>query len=417
VTGQGRIELPSHAEVVVVGAGLAGLAAAATLRAAGRDVHVIEASNGVGGRVRTDIVDGFQLDRGFQILLTAYPEVSRQLDVAALRLQTFDPGALVMIDGTGHRMVDPLRSPTAIVGTVAAPVGSLADKLRVARLRWHVTRTPVPQLLRGDDVSTLDGLRQDGFSQTMIDRFFRPLFAGIQLDPELTTSRRMFDAIFSSLARGDAAIPAAGMQAIPNQLAAKVEAERLHLGVAAASLDGTSVHTAEGRVDAASVIVATEGPAAARLLGLAPVGSNPVTCVWFAAERPPVKDKLIVLDGSGHGPALNVAIHSNVATSYAPEGQALIAAACPGVADPDIEPLVRRQLAGWWGSDVSAWRHLRTDTIAHGQPTQRVPFAPKRQVALGGGVFVCGDHRDTASIQGALFSGRRCAEAVLTQTS
>jgi hypothetical protein len=136
--------------------------------------------------------------------------------------------------------------------------------------------------------------------------------------------------------------------------------------------------------------------------------------VWFGAEAPPLADRYIVLNGTGEGPALNIAVMSNVAPEYAPEGSALIAAACPGVNDAGLEPVVRAQLRGIWGSAVESWVHLRTDAIAHGQPGQRPPFSPKQSVARGDGLFVCGDHRDTASIQGALFSGRRCADAVLS---
>lgn len=138
----------------------------------------------------------------------------------------------------------------------------------------------------------------------------------------------------------------------------------------------------------------------------------PATCVWFAAQRPPTDSRLTLLDGTGTGLALDVAVMSNVAPEYAPQGSALIAAACPGAADADIEPGVRRQLSGWWGPQANDWRHLRTHVIPHGQPDQRPPFSPKQRAALGDGLFVCGDHRDTASIQGALFSGRRCGEAV-----
>jgi hypothetical protein len=168
------------------------------------------------------------------------------------------------------------------------------------------------------------------------------------------------------------------------------------------------------RINAERIVVATDGPTAARLTGLPPVGSNPATCVWYAATVAPISHRLIVLDGTGAGPALNVAVMSNVAPEYAPAGSALIAAACPGVDDGAIEPAVRAQLKGLWGPAVERWVHLRTDAIAHGQPSQHPPFHPKQRIALGEGLFVAGDHRDTASIQGALFSGRRCAEAVLT---
>jgi phytoene dehydrogenase-like protein len=222
--------LPASTEVVVIGAGLAGLACARTLQAAGRDVVVLEASDGVGGRVRTDVVDGFRLDRGFQVLLTAYPEVQRQLDVAALRLQRFDPGSLVWTGGKGHVVSDPFRDPRHLLSSATAPIGSIGDRIRVARLRRRLLRTPVPQLLRGPDLPTAAALRARGFSPTMIERFWRPLFAGIQLDPELATSNRMFDTIFRSLASGDATVPAEGMGAIPAQLASHLRPGTVRLG-------------------------------------------------------------------------------------------------------------------------------------------------------------------------------------------
>jgi phytoene dehydrogenase-like protein len=413
-------ELAEYAEVVVVGAGLAGLAAARTLQQAGREVVVLEASDDVGGRVRTDRVDGFLLDRGFQVLLTAYPEVTRQLDVAALRLQPFEPGALVWRNGRGYPVVDPFRDPLnsarhprELLASATAPIGTVADKARVALMRRSLGQGPAAALFHKPDMSTLSALRARGFSETMIERFFRPLFGGIQLDPTLATSARMFDAIFRCLAEGDSAVPADGMGAIPAQLASRLKPGTVHLNTAVEAVTGRTVRLVGGRtITANAVVVATEGPASHRLIGTRGVGSKPVTAVWFAADRAPSNRNLIVLDGDGTGLAGNVAIMSNAAPSYAPAGQALIVAAIAGVADPLAEPAVRRQLRGWWGLQVDSWRHLRTDAIAHGQPDQSVPFSPKRRISLGEGLFVCGDHRDTGSIQGALFSGRRTGEAV-----
>ena len=411
--GNGRAPVPQRAEVVVIGAGLAGLAAARVLTDADRDVVVVEASDDVGGRVRTDEVEGFLVDRGFQVLLTAYPELDRQLDTDALRLRSFEPGALVRIDDRFHAVGDPFRQPGRLLSTAVAPVGTPLDKLRLLSLRRRLQATTVPQLLRGRDVDTADALRQDRFSPAMVERFFRPLVGGIQLDPDLSASRRMFDTIFRTLSDGDAAVPAAGMGAIPRQMATRLPSGTVHLECPASHVQPGQVTLEGGRVVSADrIVVATEGPAAATLLDLPAVGSRPATCVWFAAERPPTDSRLIVLDGTGTGPALNVAVMSNVAPEYAPEGSALIAAACPGATDPDAEAAVRRQLSGWWGPQVEHWNHLRTHVIPHGQPDQRPPFSPKQRIALGDGLFVCGDHRDTASIQGALFSGRRCGEAV-----
>ncbi len=401
-------------DVVIVGAGLAGLAAARTLTDAGREVALLEASDGPGGRVRTDLVDGFRLDRGFQVLLTAYPDVERQLDVDALDLRPFDPGSLVWICDRLHAIGDPIRMPRRLLDSATAPVGSLADKVRLARLLLRLRRADPRALLRGPDRTTLDALRAEGFSPTMIERFFRPLIGGIQLDPDLGASSRMFEVVLRCLAVGDSAVPAAGMQAIPDQLASRLPQGVLRLHTPVTSIVDGSVTTSVGDVIRAEhTIVATEGPAAAGLLGLPAVGSMPVACVWFAAEQPPFAQKLIALDGSNSGPALNVSVMTNVAPEYGPAGAALIAAACPGHTDPDLEPAVRRQLRAWWGSQVDGWRHLRTDVIAHGQPDSRPPFHPKQSVRVRDQVYVCGDHRDTPSIQGALYSGRRAAEAIL----
>lgn len=406
-----RMRRPDEA-VVIVGAGLAGLSCAVALHDAGIPVRILEASDGIGGRVRTDHIDGYTLDRGFQVALTAYPELHRQLDIAALDLQAFDPGALVWRNGKGSVVGDPFRRPGTTLSTVGAPIGSLFDKARIARLRHRLRSVHPVRLLQGADTSTRDALSNDGFSDVIIERFFRPLVGGIQLDPDLADSRRMFDVIFRMLADGDSVVPAAGMQAIPRQLADRLPADAIELNTRVSATTPDSVTVDGSIIRASAVVVATEGPAACELLGLAPVESKCVGAVYFATQQAPVADKLVVLDGTGRGPVLNVAVMSNVAPSYAPPGSHLVVAALPGHDGPSIDDDARRQLRGWWGPRVDTWEHLATYRIAHGQPRQRPPFDPKRRVRLDDGRFVCGDHRDTASLQGAMYSGRRCGLAV-----
>lgn len=408
------MSLPSQCDVVIVGAGLAGLSAARVLQQHGLSVIVLESSDDVGGRVRTDMVDGFQLDRGFQVILTAYPELKSQVDMRALDLRPFDPGALVWRNGKGHVVSDPFRKPQTLATTALAPIGTVLDKARIVLLRSRIMRRNPVSLLSGQDVSTDVALRAFGFSTKMINRFFRPLFGGIQLDPHLATSRRMFDVIFRSLSEGQSVLPSRGMQALPIQMASRLAEGTIHLNSRVSTIDGAKVTLASGKsITARAVVVATDGPTASSLLGIPTVESRKVGCVYFSADTPPTREKLVVLDGTGHGPVLNVAVISNVAPSYAPADKHLIVAALPGVTDGDLEAISRQQLRSWWGPQVDGWKHLRTYVINHGGPVQKPPFSPKQRVNLGNGQFVCGDHRDTGSIQGAMFSGRRCGEAVV----
>ncbi len=408
--------LPAHADVVIVGAGLAGLVAARVLEQHGISPVLLEASDGVGGRVRSDIVDGFILDRGFQVLLTGYPEIYRHLDIPALDLRAFEPGANVWREGKSHIVGDPFRRPKTLVSTTFAPIGTVMDKARIALMRAKLKKSDPKQLLRGNDIPTATALRAMGFSSKMIERFFRPLVGGIQLDPSLSSSRRMFDVIFRTLATGDSVVPARGMGEITQQLAASLKNTSLHLNTAVTAVSSGSVTVAGGHTIAAkAIIVAAEGPAASQLLGLPPVPSKSAGCVYFSAPSAPVDGAYVVLDGHGQGPVYNVAVMSEVSPHYAPAGKHLIAAAIPGVIDGDLEAIARTQLRSWWGAQVDTWTHLRTYKIAHGQPGQDAPFSPKQNVSLGDGLYVCGDHRDTASIQGAMYSGRRCAELVAQQ--
>jgi len=407
------LQLPESVDTAIVGAGVAGLACARRLVEAGQSVVVVEASDGVGGRVRTDVVDGYRLDRGFQVLLTAYPEVRRVLDLDALDIHAFSPGATIWIDGEGYDIGDPFRDRSALVDTIRSPALPLSDKLRILRLRTKVRRGEARRLFGKPEQTTAERLVSLGFSDEAVTRFLGPLFSGIQLDPELATSSRMFDIIFRCLSEGDTGVPRLGIGAIADQLASAIPAPNIVLGCPATAVSATRVQTPDGVIDADQVVVATDGPAAAELLGLPDPGSNPVSCVWFSADIPPTTTRSIVLDGRNSGPVLNLAVMTNVAPSYAPAGRHLIAAACPGTLSADLEDEVTGQLRGWFGAPVDDWTVLRVDRIAHGQPRQAPPLRPRQRVRLPDGRWVCGDHRDTASLQGAMFSGRRTAEAIL----
>jgi len=408
--------------VYVVGAGLAGLRCARRLHDHGVEATVLEAGDGVGGRVRTDRVEDFLLDRGFQVLLTAYPEAADALDYAKLELRPFYPGAMVRTGGRFATVADPFRRPWDGLRTVLAPVGGLGDKLKVASLRRQVTAGSLEELFARPETTTREALAVRGLSDTIVDRFFRPLFGGVLLDRELGTSSRMFEFVYRMFALGDVALPARGMAAISEQLAGGLPPDRVRLGQRVTAVGEGGVTLADGeQLPARAVVVATDGPTASELLGGEPAapGSVAARCLYFAADRAPVDEPVIVLDGDGEGPVNNLCVPSSVAPGYAPPGAALVSAAVldrPGLPKgPDLEAAVLGQLADWFGSGVVAWRHLKTYHIPHAQPAQP-PGAldpPERPVRLRPGLYVCGDHRDNASINGALASGRRAADAVL----
>ncbi len=415
-------EAQDRAEVVVVGAGLAGLACALDLVALGRDVRLVEASDGVGGRVRTDAVDGFLLDRGFQVILEAYPELRRRVDLKALDLKAFYPGALVRIGNEVHRMADPGLEMADALRSITAPVGTFADKLRVARLRQEVVGGDAERLLEAPAGTTEEVLREAGFSEGMIDRFFRPFFGGVLLDPTLGVSGRLFRYYFRMFAEGTSSLPATGMEALPRQLAGRLPEGTLQLDHPVRKVTASRVEfEGGGSLEAEAVVVAVEGPEAARLLGdrVADPGSRSVTCLYFDAPESPVNEEILVLNGNGpsDGPVNNLAVLSDVARGYAPSGRALISVTVvgePNGSELELEQDVRRQLTGWYGDQVSGWKAIRQYRIAHAQPLQTPALmtSPRRPVRLDNGLFVCGDHRDHASLNGALSSGKRAAREV-----
>ena len=407
-------------EVVIVGAGLAGLSCAKHLFQNGLQPLVLEATGSLGGRVRTDRLDGFLLDRGFQVFLTAYPEAKRFLDYACLKLRSFEPGALVRFGGTFHLLADPWRKPWQSLRSILNPIGTLQDKLRIAGLRSRALSGTLDDLFATPETTTLEMLRQAGLSDAMTERFFRPFLGGIFLDRDLYTSSRMFQFVFRMFSLGLASLPAQGMQAIPDQLASSIPKESVRFDARVQSVEPGRVQLANGEeFTCRHIVVAADSSAASQLLG-APLHKawQGVTCLYFAAVTPPVSRPILVLNGEGKGPINNLCVPSVVSADYAPAGQHLVSVSVMGVPDQDaaeLEIAVRDQLTEWYGPKVKGWRHLRTFRIPHALPQQFPPAleTPQRPVKVTDEIYVCGDHRDNASINGAMVSGRRAAEAIL----
>lgn len=412
-------------DVIIIGGGLAGLSCAVKLASAKKRVALLEATDRIGGRVRSDVVDGFTLDHGFQVLLTAYPACRELLDYPALRLRAFDPGALIRVQGKFSLLGDPWRRPSQALSTALSPVGTFGDKLRIGGLRKAAKRGSLDDVYSRPSTTTLKRLEQDGFTPAMIDRFFRPFMGGVFLDESLTTSSRMLEFVFRMFSSGDIAIPADGMGAIPRQLADSLPKGTVRLQNTVAKITDRSVALTNGETLTANhVVVATESSAASRLLGIEKLDTkwSTATTFYYAADQAPDDRKLLMLRGDEPGVIQSAVVLSNIAPEYASAGKSLISVS---VSDSDhdtdtetLDQLIRGQMMAWFGDQVSQWRRLHVYRVPYGLPKTDlesiIASVDGPSVGAVDGVFVCGDHRETPSIQGAMNSGMRTAAAILS---
>jgi len=412
----------AHAKdpVIIVGGGVSGLACAHRLNGRGVTLQVLEATGGVGGRIKTDRKDGYLLDRGFQVLQTAYPEARRLLDYQRLDLRPFAPGAMIRIRGRFYTLADPLRKPWTLLDTLVAPIGSIIDRLRLLHLARRVTRGPLDDLFRQPESTAMQFLRAEGFSDIMIRRFFVPFFGGVCLDPEIQASSRVLQYVLRMFASGEAALPAGGMQQIPLQLSAKLPVDCLRTRMCVRQVRRDGVTLDDGTVmPARAVVVATEAQETEKLLGLPHAGRSVAeTCLYFSCDQADWHSSFLMLDGEGRGPINNIAFPSRVSSEYAPAGKSLASVVIlgnPDGGDAALTNRVRAQLVDWFGPQAGNWDHLRTYRISHALPDQSPPTpnptcpAPRFRP----GVFVCGEHGSLPGIQWALVSGRLAADAVL----
>jgi phytoene dehydrogenase-like protein len=406
--------VPRECDVLVVGGGLAGLAAARRLDRAGRDWRLVEAADRLGGRVATDTVDGFTLDRGFQVLNTAYPRLPSLVDLDALDLRPFTSGVLVRRGRSLHRLDNSVRHPAGAPRTVAAGVGTLPDRLRFAALAARCATYPPARLLDAPETTAEQALRRASLSHRIIEEVLRPFLSGVFADRALDTSSHVLAMILRSFARGLITVPAAGMAALPAAVAAPLPAARLHLGRPVTAVAAGTAQVDGGTVRARTIIVATDPVTAPGLLPALPAArTRALTTYYHAATAPPLDEPILLVDGDRRELVANTVVISNAAPGYAPPGRALIATTVVGP-DAPAEPIVRAELARLYGVPTSTWEPISIVSLPHALPSAAPPqHRLRKPVSLGDGLYVAGDHRDSPSIQGALASGWRAAGEVL----
>ncbi|MFJ4470662.1 NAD(P)/FAD-dependent oxidoreductase [Streptomyces sp. NPDC089424] len=437
------LEPAYQADVVVVGAGVAGLAAAHRLTGAGIATTVLEAAPCVGGRMATEKVDGFRLDRIGQLLFTSYPELRLTPGLDTLALRAFAPGVLLHSDGRRQRAgapagggsargalhavralasaprvaPRPAAGPRGLAGAprAGAPLGGAVDQARLGAALARIGAMPVERLLARPELPAAQALATRGLPTRTIDGFVRPLLAALLCDPELSTSSRCADLALRAFAAGRMCLPEGGAEVLPELLAGGLPPGSVRTGVRVTDVSTTSVSTAEhGEFRCRAVLVATDARTAAELLpGLRVPDFRPVTVVHHTTDEPPETGASLLLDADRGGPVAHTAVVSAVDPARAPAGRALVSSTVLGTPPDDVDTAVRMHLARLYGTSTARWETLAVQHTAEAVPAMRPPHDLRRPVRLLAGLYVCGDHRDTSTVQGALHSGRRASTAIL----
>lgn len=403
-------------EVVIIGGGIAGLSCAKYLKDYGIEALVIEASDAVGGRVRTDEVEGFLLDRGFQIFLTSYPEAQRLLDYEALNLCKFRSGAMVRYKDTFSTIGNPFKEPAQIFKTLFSSLGTLKDKIKILQLSNEVSKENTETFFQDNPTETWRYLQQYGWSEAMIIHFFKPFFGGVFLENELSTSSNFFRFVFKQFYNGDAALPANGIQAIPEQIAAKLPKKSIRLNTQVQKLQSTTITLANGEtIHANKVVIATDAANADKLLQrVVNRQYNQTTCTYFAARHSPLAEKMLLLNPNRLASIHNVCFPSDVAPGYAPAGQTLVSVSTQGLSLIDEEKLtthIVQELEEWFGEEVKTWRYLRTYHIP--EALNKYPAeVVVPNLKLSENMYECGDHTAYPSLNAAMATGRKVADMI-----
>ena len=389
--------MSDSSDVLIIGAGLAGLSAAISLQAAGRDVRVIESSDRPGGRVTSDVIDGFICDRGFQLINANYPALV-ELDV----IKDIDfikaPRVIEVALGNDRRALgDPRVAPWTALDKAT---GTIPEKLSLLRF---LASTPK------ENQSVEDVLKGSGSTYV---RALRPFLQGVFLTDPKNVDARYGQSIVKSFVTGAPGVPRKGVAELSKVLAARVK--QITYGVQADNLEGNVAHTSAGDFRAATVIVATDATTATQLLGLHEVARMAGCITWYhAVSINPSGNGRLVVDGQNRGPIINSIVMSDISSSYAPQGQHLVSTTTDlGATESDV----RRHLAVIWGISTHDWQLIAKYEIPAALPIQSVGRALTQTVQVSDNVYVVGDHRAVPSQQGALFSGRVAAELILNQS-
>lgn len=411
--------------VTIIGAGISGLSAAIYLQRQGFAVKILEASDRAGGRIKTDAVKGFLLDRGFQVLLTSYPEAKELLDYDSLSLKRFLPGATVLYDGGTFEIADPFRRPSALLATAFAPVGSWRDKANTFFLKKKLVSKSIETIFAQKQQSSYDQLKAYGFSQKMIDRFFKPFFSGIFLEDDLQTPNRMFDFVMKMFSEGDAVVPALGMEEIPKQLVKQLPDGCIQYNTTVTAIEGNTIITANGeKIISNTILIATEANSfLAKYKPETILAHQSVTNVYFETLVAPSDKAVVILNASSNRKIVNnLTVMSNVSKQYAPEGKVLVSVSCNGIlglSEQELVDAIINELTPWFGQQLQDWNLLKSYEIQYALPKLKElkDDVTLTDVKLADNLYCCGDHLMNGSINAAIKSGRLVATFIANENN
>ena len=397
---------------IIIGAGLAGLTAAYYLQKSNQPYLLLEATDRVGGRVKTDEQAGFLMDRGFQVFLTAYPEAKKVLDYSRLDLRAFDPGAMLLRSGGKvDYLGDPLRQPSSLLSTAFTSAATVRDKVNILKTKSAVTDKSIDQIFQEKESTTLELLKQQyGFSNQILEQFLRPFYAGIFLEQNLSTSGRMFEFVFKMFSEGDAAIPASGMEAIPKQILSHLDAKNIRLGQKVKTVQEGAVIMENGEKHRATkVLIATQATGLASKVSKVNRASRSTTNIYFKSAVQPFKRKAIALSTDTSGLVNNMTCMTNVSEKYS-DGDHLISVSLKenSAYDANTPKQVLSELSEWYPSAVD-WKHLKTYELKYALPLQD-HVTNDNIIKVSEHMAIIGDHTMNGSINAAMKSGRLGAE-------
>lgn len=402
---------------VIIGGGISGLTCAKYLNDKGMSFVIVEGSDALGGRVRTDIVEGFRLDRGFQTLLTNYPEARKILRYSHLDLKNFESGALIKGKKGFIKFENPFKGKGGFFSMGFSPIGSWNDQLKIRKFAKYVSDIPDEELLSMDDTEAIKFLKEYGWSKEIIQQFFRPFFASVFLDNELHTSSNLFYFVFKQFFKGEMAIPAEGIQAIPEQISDLISKERIRLNTLVKGIENNQIFLENGEVLTADrIVIATDPHTASGLLGENKTYEYQInTCTYFSAEYSPLKgQKFLTLNPDPKGVVHSLCVPTDITHTYETAGKALISVSTNGLDKIDERnhiSRIKRELYDWFGAQVNVWKHLRTYHLP--EAVVKFPAGTKKQrLKLDENLYRCGDYLAYPSLNAAMQTGREVAEMI-----